>query len=659
MIEWIVSSSILIAAVLLLRLIFQGKISKRLQYAVWGLVVLRLLIPGSIAQSAASVGNLLSGLMEKPIVQAASGALFDEQSYHFALNEVLSEHDILEDSYTALPQYQQEVIIQEYQPQIQLKLDSYEKAHDTAQILKALWLTGCALMGLFLLTSNLCFYLRLRRTRENLNISASLPAYQTHAVQTPSLFGLMRPSVYLPDAAVDEKSMAYILAHEQTHCRHGDHIWALARCVCLALHWYNPLVWIAVKVSRVDSELACDEGTLARLGDGSRESYGCTLIKMSCARPSVQDYLLTATTMTSDKKSLYQRIQAIATGPKCIRSAVIALSLVSLVIVGCTFTGAAQPTEPIPETTAPTEATDPNTTAPPPTTLPQETTTPTDPPYHKDIMAVPMARLMGMLYVLDKDADSFTQQLPTGYVYIDFCYEDNSRIPSYPGASRHIPTGTELYASLEEPDYIYYNTGNGYQRLIRAALVENEVSKEDSDNWLPENYTLAFFTTLFWNASHNPYNQVAGQVFSQPEGVDLYKQFYNGFLDWGHYGAPLTEEEKAFLAARGWGEDKPMINADRFPVSAMDEQLQRFFGITFDQSWKVGLHRFDHYREENQCYYNWRSDVRGYSITILSIEHDPGSNRYHITYECQGLKNRMTLIRTDGIFQIYSNVLAK
>ena len=69
MIEWIVSSSVLIVAILILRRIFRDKVSKRLQYALWVLVLLRLLIPGSLVESAASVGNLLSDFQEQPVIQ--------------------------------------------------------------------------------------------------------------------------------------------------------------------------------------------------------------------------------------------------------------------------------------------------------------------------------------------------------------------------------------------------------------------------------------------------------------------------------------------------------------------------------------------------------------------------------------------------------------
>ena len=378
MIEWIISSSVLIAALLLLRLLFRGKISARLQYALWALVLLRLLIPGSIVDSAASVSNLLSSVTEKPVVQAASGTLTPQVSYDLAVREVLDTHDYSREVYAALPEAQQEQIIETYQPQIQQRLETYETAYDAARILKTLWLVGAAVMGLFLLVSNFRFYGKLRRTRARLDISASLPVYRSCATQTPCLFGLFRPSIYLPDTDIDEKAMSYILAHEKTHYRHLDHIWALARCVCLALHWYNPLVWLAVKASRADSELACDEGTLAKLGDHCREGYGRTLIEMSCVKPSVADYLLTSTTMTADKKTLRQRIQAIAKKQKVILAAVISLAAAVLILVGCTFTGAGNGSAETPTeepTSAPTQSTEQQPTDPQPTE-PQ----PTEPP---------------------------------------------------------------------------------------------------------------------------------------------------------------------------------------------------------------------------------------------------------------------------------------
>ena len=73
------------------------------------------------------------------------------------------------------------------------------------------------------------------------------------------------------------------------------------RGVCLALHWFDPLVWWAAAASRQDGELACDEAALRRLAPEERVAYGRTLLAMSCARaPSL---LVTASTLTGGKRS--------------------------------------------------------------------------------------------------------------------------------------------------------------------------------------------------------------------------------------------------------------------------------------------------------------------------------------------------------------------
>ena len=147
-----------------------------------------------------------------------------------------------------------------------------------------------------------------------------------------------------------------MLEHELTHYRHLDHIWSVLRSLCLVLHWYNPLVWIAAKVSRADAELACDEGTLKKLGEGQRGDYGRTLISLTCADP-VSDLFLTATTMTGSAGSLRERIRLLMKRP---RNTVLTLTAVILLVtltVGCTFASAPATTQP-PETTEPAQ-TDP------------------------------------------------------------------------------------------------------------------------------------------------------------------------------------------------------------------------------------------------------------------------------------------------------------
>lgn len=92
--------------------------------------------------------------------------------------------------------------------------------------------------------------------------------------------------------------LRHVLSHEEAHYVHKDHIWSLLRCLALALHWYNPLVWWAAAASRQDGELACDQRALAYLGESERTAYGRTLLSLLTARPRPGDLLQCATTMS-------------------------------------------------------------------------------------------------------------------------------------------------------------------------------------------------------------------------------------------------------------------------------------------------------------------------------------------------------------------------
>ena len=229
------------------------------------------------------------------------------------------------------------------------------------QILLGIWVLGMAVCCAVIAAANIRFALRLKRSRQKVESDCRLPVYSTGTIDTPCLFGIFCPAIYLTAEELEEGQKLHVLTHELTHYRHLDHIWALLRSLCLVLHWYNPLVWVAAVLSRRDAELACDEATIRRLGEDSRAEYGKTLIRMTCAKQELGSILTTATTMTGSKKTITQRIKLIAKHPKTAAFAIICVVLVAAIAVGCTFTGANQP--------APEEATQEET-------APEETTTP-------------------------------------------------------------------------------------------------------------------------------------------------------------------------------------------------------------------------------------------------------------------------------------------
>ena len=194
----------------------------------------------------------------------------------------------------------------------------------------------------FFVFNNLRFGAKLRRSKRELDIPSSLiPVYASDAVETPCLFGFFRPAIYLTTACTDsELTLRHVLAHETTHYRHGDNLWSALRCLCLALHWYNPLVWWAAVLSKRDAELACDEGAIKQLGENERAPYGRTLIGLTCTHGDFGSIALTATTMTGSKKSLKERINLIANQRHMGVLSFWAVILVAAIAVGCTFSGA-------------------------------------------------------------------------------------------------------------------------------------------------------------------------------------------------------------------------------------------------------------------------------------------------------------------------------
>gem|GEM_PF-1054834 len=206
-----------------------------------------------------------------------------------------------------------------------------------------------------LLTANLRFGLKLRRSRKPIEAPNSrLPVYISAAIETPCLFGLIRPAIYMtPDAAANEKQLSHVIAHESAHFRHGDHVFALLRCVCTILHWYNPLVWIAAMLSSRDSELACDEAAIKALGEDARSEYGKTLIALTCEKAAKGKLLIAATSLIGGKRGLRERITDIAKKPKTKLIALIAVLLAAAAAIICTFTGrkdAGRGTDPTDET---------------------------------------------------------------------------------------------------------------------------------------------------------------------------------------------------------------------------------------------------------------------------------------------------------------------
>lgn len=103
---------------------------------------------------------------------------------------------------------------------------------------------------------------------------------ESDCIQEPFVCGLFSPAIYLP-AGMEEKERSYILYHEQMHIRHRDPFVRLLWQAALVVHWFNPLVWLAVSLVQKDMEMFCDESVMKQCGNGARKEYAMTLLHFS------------------------------------------------------------------------------------------------------------------------------------------------------------------------------------------------------------------------------------------------------------------------------------------------------------------------------------------------------------------------------------------
>ena len=248
------TAALVIAAVLLARLALR-KAPKIFSYALWAVALFRLLCPVSVS----------SGFSLLPAVQTQpAGAGQTSVHIHTGISAMNSQ---VNDYLTHHP-YPVEFTPSGREGDIgAVYLDGVSRmvgtaAPDWVSVACRVWLAGAAL----LLGYSALSALRLRR-----RLAASLPLEGEENVRladhipSPFVWGLARPRIYLP-SGLPEGERDYILLHERTHIRRGDHLFRALAWLALAVHWFNPLVWLAFYLAGKDMEMSCDEAVLRKMG---------------------------------------------------------------------------------------------------------------------------------------------------------------------------------------------------------------------------------------------------------------------------------------------------------------------------------------------------------------------------------------------------------
>lgn len=333
MTEVLITSSVLITAITALRALLKDVVSARLVYALWLVAALRLMLPFSLAPSPVSVMNAAPETVfvlseDVPLQQDNTAYVLPTPGYTAQAGEAAQEPASTQESSATSG-----------------AAEPNKPGIDLPTALRTLRIAGTAALAVYFAAVNSAFYFRLRSTRRRLETPGSaIPVYLADTLQSPCLTGIFRPAVYLTPASLESKERAQmVILHEETHYRHGDHLWSLVRCVLLCAYWYDPFVWLAAYLSRRDAELACDESCIRALGRGRRIEYGRALIDLLDCRAKKPPLLSVSTSMSGDKRTILKRVERIARAPKTRWAAVVLAVLLVFATAACTFTGADRP----------------------------------------------------------------------------------------------------------------------------------------------------------------------------------------------------------------------------------------------------------------------------------------------------------------------------
>ena len=278
MLREVLTVSALILAVLLVRAIFKNRVPKRMVYALWLVVLVKLCLPGTLVslpilpaeETAAPVQRVELPAQTAPVVLQPAQAVVQPQ-----------------------------VSAQQPVSPAQEATEPAAKPLTTIQILQIIWAGGSALLGLWLLGTWLVFAIRLHKSRRFLSKRGGTRIYVSSAVKSPCLAGLI-PAVYLTGDVLQTDEAELILSHELTHLCHLDFLWSFCRAAAVSVYWWNPFIWLAAICSKRDAELACDEAVAAGLSDAQRLAYARTILAqaprraaaLSLAGPPVRERIL-------------------------------------------------------------------------------------------------------------------------------------------------------------------------------------------------------------------------------------------------------------------------------------------------------------------------------------------------------------------------------
>ena len=260
-------ASAAIGIVLILRLLLR-RMPGKIAYLLWGVVLFRLLCPWTLELPRTVMPQrqvlpetaLIEQREEISLRSSADAAL---RAVGDTLNGGIDPVYVRVDRAEAEPQTETTVAVSAEHGQVWLLL------------LGKLWPIGMLAMG----GCSLYSWAKLRRRLVGA-VSVGEQVWMADHIDSPFVWGLLRPRIYLP-SDLEGEEREYIILHERTHIARLDHLTRPLAWLALCIHWFNPLVWLAFYLSGKDMEMACDEAVVDKLGSEIRKDYCTSLVRFA------------------------------------------------------------------------------------------------------------------------------------------------------------------------------------------------------------------------------------------------------------------------------------------------------------------------------------------------------------------------------------------
>ena len=271
------TGSIVILVVLAARLLMR-KLPKKYLYLLWAVVGFRLLCPVTL-ESSLSIFNI------KPLKESVN-TVKELPMANFA-DRTLPAGKAVERAAAAA--------------------DVSAVSFDPSHIVILLWAAVAAAIVIYIIRQ----YFLLRKDLKN--VTELEPGLCVGSqIDSPFVMGLLKPVIYMPDGLADDE-MKYLLLHEKTHIKRRDTVFKAIGLITVALHWFNPLVWLAYKLFVQDMEMSCDEEVISELGANVKADYSMSLVSFA-SRNHQPKYIVVPVTFSKavfGRKEVKMRIKNI------------------------------------------------------------------------------------------------------------------------------------------------------------------------------------------------------------------------------------------------------------------------------------------------------------------------------------------------------------